>query len=525
MPDSESESSGKENEEVVQNIFDTAKNSVSIEDHDIKSSDLKKNLPLHSILKCGVSVDEKILKGIIEENPACVSERNVSNDLPLVIALKHSCTESVISIILEEYPEAASEFSGDDRTPLFIALENCAPDGVIISLLGYAPHHVKIEDINIGKTPIQIATEEEYSPFVVHSLLKEDLPIDLKKKKRGKYIDHMHSWHHITCKCADLYHMIVTKLLLDCTQPQVLAMANMKGPDGSTILDRATPVCKYEIRVMLRFFYTLELVSQEPAFANPLSGTQIFYALQFKLPSNVDSIDIVHDGKNDKLEEYYETWDDASRFSDGTKSTKSTKNTWSSRSQQSVGDRLKYIESEKGRLVIAKLTPKADIVDREIRVRNDFGLSKHYVPPIISVYHTSRHAAYSAAMTEPGYCITMQGADNTAENYLTSRQRAGKTFPAKALKRIAHSLLHIHEKGLVHGDFGAHNIGKFGRRWKLLGVGGSVPIGDMIDPTRGFYHPPEAIDTITTRSRPLGKKNVTCTIVPIMANPKHGELF
>merc|ERR1712238_412293 len=50
------------------------------------------------------------------------------------------------------------------------------------------------------------------------------------------------------------------------------------------------------------------------------------------------------------------------------------------------------------------------------------------------------------------------------------------------------------------GDFGTHNIGKFGSRWKLLGVGGSVAKCRATDPNRGFYHPPEAIVIASKRA-------------------------
>ena len=97
-------------------------------------------------------------------------------------------------------------------------------------------------------------------------------------------------------------------------------------------------------------------------------------------------------------------------------------------------------------------------------------------------------------------------------------------FPNKALKRIGISLLHIHEHGIVHGDFGTHNIGKFGSRWKLLGVGGSIPINQPTDPCRGFYHPPESIvvdNRRASRQNPMGKKSYNSSVVSIPALPQY----
>lgn len=270
------------------------------------------------------------------------------------------------------------------------------------------------------------------------------------------------------------------------------------------------------MRVMLRLFNTLEVVNQRPAYTNPASDTQIFYALRYDPPQNHNgAYTILHEEKKDGGDnDYLEDFDDHSHVS--AVSRHSIRSTLTSRSQQTIEDKLRHIRKEKGQQVIAKLTSRSDVVERELRVRKDFHLSRHYVPAIISVHHTVQHAAYSEAMAEPGYCITMEGADTTAENLMLDLRKSGKVFPAKALKRIGISLLHMHEHGIIHGDFGTHNIGKFGSRWKLLGVGGSVQIGGMTDPDRGFYHPPESI-VVENKRVPIGKKGFAAHIISIEA--------
>lgn len=364
--------------------------------------------------------------------------------------------------------------------------------------------------------PIQVATENEHSHFIVHNLLKRDMPIDLKEKVRAQLLPHHYSWNHIVSNTEDLYHQVVTKVLQTCTQPQVLALAHVEGPDGRIALTAASPVCKHELRVMLRLFNTLEVVNQRPAYTNPLSDTQIFYALRYEPPAQQGGgYTVLHDEKVDGGDnDYVEDWDDSSQVSVVSRS--SIRSTLSIRSQQSIEDKLRRIRKEKGQQVIAKLTSRSDIVERELKVRKDYHLSRHYVPAIISVHHTVQHAAYSEAMAEPGYCITMEGADTTAENLMLDTRKSGKKFPEKALKRIGISLLHMHEHGLIHGDFGTHNIGKFGSRWKLLGVGGSVQIGQPTDPNRGFYHAPESI-VVDNKRAAIGKKNVSACVVSIPA--------
>mmetsp|Transcript_33037 Transcript_33037/g.60884 ORF Transcript_33037/g.60884 Transcript_33037/m.60884 type:complete len:596 (-) Transcript_33037:94-1881(-) len=391
----------------------------------------------------------------------------------------------------------------------------------MLGLLNHAPELATSIDKETGMLPIQVATEHEHSHFIVHHLLKQDLPIDTKEKVKAKVQEHKFSWNHIVSNTDDMYFPVVSKILQQCTQPQVLALAHVEGPDGRIALSTATSVCKHEMRVMLRLFNTLEVVNQRPAFSNPESDTQIFYALRYDPPKHDNGQwSLVHED-NKKDGDYLDEWDDASHVSGLSRVSSRSNQSLSSRcSQVSIDEKMKQIKKEKGQQVIAKLTSRSDIVERELKIRKDYHLSRHYVPAVISVHHTVQHAAYSEAMAEPGYCITMEGADTTAENLMLDMRKYGKSFSTKILKRIGISMLHMHEHGLVHGDFGTHNVGKFGNRWKLLGVGGSKAIGSPTDPKRGFYHPPETV-VVETKRAPLGKKEVVAKVVSIQAKPSH----
>eukprot|EP00547_Thalassionema_nitzschioides_P000618 CAMPEP_0194212660 /NCGR_PEP_ID=MMETSP0156-20130528/12686_1 /TAXON_ID=33649 /ORGANISM="Thalassionema nitzschioides, Strain L26-B" /LENGTH=2037 /DNA_ID=CAMNT_0038940531 /DNA_START=168 /DNA_END=6281 /DNA_ORIENTATION=+ len=478
-----------------------------------KRTDENGDLPIHLLLRCGEVVDQVVIKTLLTCFSSAVSRTDMNGDLPLSIAIKYQCRSAVINTILMQFPEAAGVLNGEGHSPLFLAFKHNADDRTIMGLLNHAPELATAVDRKTGLLPIQVATENEHSHFIVHNLLKRDMPVELKEKVRAQLVAHHYSWNHIVANTEDLYHQVVTKVLQSCTQPQVLALAHVEGPDGKIALAAATPVCKHEIRVMLRLFNTLEVVNQRPAYTNPISDTQIFYALRYDPPKESNGqYTVIHEDKGGN--DYVEDCDDFSQVSSMSKS--SIRSTLSSRSQQSVDDKLRLIRKEKGQQVIAKLTSRADIVERELKVRKEYHLSRHYVPAIISVHHTVQHAAYSEAMAEPGYCITMEGADTTAENLMLDMRKSGKPFPQKAVKRIGISLLHMHEHGIIHGDFGTHNIGKFGSRWKLLGVGGSIPIGEPSDPNRGFYHPPEAI-VVENKRAAIGKKNISACVVSIPA--------
>jgi len=485
-----------------------------------KRSDENGDLPLHLLLRSGDVVDQVIVKTLLTCFSAAVSRTDMNGDLPLAISLKNNCKAAVINTLLIQFPDAAGILNGDGHSPLHLAFENGYDDRTILGLLNHAPELATTPDRETALMPIQVATQHEHSPFIIHNLLKRDMPIDLKEKVRAQLLPHHYSWNHIASSTNDVYHMVVSKLLQQCTQPQVLALAHVEDTEGKIALASATPVCKHELRVMLRLFNTLEVVNQRPAYTNPASDTQIFYALRYDPPSQHSSaFTVLHEDKaDDTLGDYVEEWDDSSYVSALSKN--SARSTVSNRSHQSIEEKLRCIRKERGQQVIAKLTSRSDIVERELKVRKEYHLSRHYVPAIISVHHTVQHAAYSEAMAEPGYCITMEGADTTAENLMLDLRKHRQPFPPKALKRIGISLLHMHEHGVVHGDFGTHNIGKFGSRWKLLGVGGSIPIGEKTSPSRGFYHPPESIHVETKRAS-LGKKTLYSEAVAIDAHPTY----
>ena len=364
-------------------------------------------------------------------------------------------------------------------------------------------------DKRTGMLPIEMATRNRHSKTIIYDLLKRDMPIDTKEKAEAKLVPHQYSWNHLVSEANDLYHDVIEKVLQQCSQPQVLALAHVENKRGEIPLATATPLCKHEFRVMFRLFHTLEIVDQTPAFEDKESGTQIFYALRFTPPKEklgyFTSLYLDDKSKNNVVE----AWDDVPIAED--------EEVAPDFETMDVKHKLEFIRNEKGTKVIAKLTSRSDIFDAELSKRKDFKLSRHYVPAISSVHHTMQHAAYSEAMADPSYCITMEAADVTAENLILDTRRSGGAFPVQALKGMAMSLLHIHERGLVHGDFGSHNAARFGDRWKTLGVRGSVPIGEMTDPKRGFFHPPEAV-SLETRNVSLGDKNVGAAVIPLASD-------
>ncbi len=99
-----------------------------------------------------------------------------------------------------------------------------------------------------GKLPIETATENDQSHFIIYRLLKLDMPIDLKERIQVRLIPHFYSWNHILLNVGDKYYQVVSKILQQCTQPQVLALAHVEDSKGNIALASATPICRHEIR-------------------------------------------------------------------------------------------------------------------------------------------------------------------------------------------------------------------------------------------------------------------------------------
>jgi ankyrin repeat protein len=186
-----------------------------------KRADENGDLPLHLLLRCGEVVDPVVVKTLLTCFAGALSRTDMNGDLPLSIAIKLRCRSAVVNALLMQYPEAAGVLNGDGHSPLFLAFKNKADDRTIMGLLNHAPDLATAVDRKTGLLPIQVATEQEHSHFIVHNLLKRDLPIDLSEKVRAQLVPHHYSWNHIVANTDDLYHLVVTKVLQSCTQPQV----------------------------------------------------------------------------------------------------------------------------------------------------------------------------------------------------------------------------------------------------------------------------------------------------------------
>lgn len=208
---------------------------------------------------------------------------------------------------------------------------------------------------------------------------------------------------------------------------QRIALANSPCRSGQTVVEMAAPMCRRELVVGTRLFGFIEITDIAPAHAT--DRAQIYFGTKYPEPSSLShGVQVVYE-------------------EDGT--TASTTS----------------IDEETGTPVIVKLTSSRELMERELSVRRDYQLSEKHVPKVYSVHHAEKeHYADSTEPEQesPAYCITMECAEDTLENiWLDLKAKGnGERIPLEDVEKIAKALLHLHERGLVHGDIGTHNIGK-----------------------------------------------------------------
>ena len=381
-----------------------------------KAKDFQGNLPIHLLLKHGNSVELGSITVLISAYSSSPKKKNSAGDLPLIIALKHGAKSDAIEYLFDFYPEAAEERSGDGRSPLIIAIENRFDDAVILKILKQSPAFATDIDEKTGLLPIEIATHQHFSPHLIHYLLVEDLPIclndrgaDPSSNYRSSY---QHSWEHLIAVANDEYSEVVSNLLQSCTHAQRIALANAPCRlSEKPLLEVASPKCKRALLVGMRLFGIIALTDIAPAFVT--NRTSIYYGLKYsEAPAN---------GVNVVFEE--------------------------------EGEAMTADLNGVATPVIVKLTSHRELMEKEISVRRDCQLSLDSVPRIYSVHYCEKPS--------PTYCISMeQGL--TLENILLEikGEDTNANIPMEDIRQIAMTLLHLHDKGLVHCDIGSHNVGK-----------------------------------------------------------------
>jgi hypothetical protein len=291
-----------------------------------------------------------------------------------------------------------------------------------------------------------------------------DLPIDLGAEGRAILRDGFGaSWSYLICESNDLHVDVVKEILALCSHPQkeALSLAIAKHScEGRTVAACATPLCKEELRRSLMFLRRFEIL-----------GGQKNHAFSW------------HAKKFDAID--YGAIDDP--IQKGKKVT------------------LVYYADAKSYTIDAEHLQHVAL-DTEL-----FEEINH---------HSVADAELNGSLMR--YCISADIPVMSLANVLDgmSYHRRIKHFRKSRyiLRAIAKSLGKLHGENIIHGSVHSHNVGKFGKRWKLRGLLGSVVTGELFSASRlGLHSPPEAF--VLARCKANHEHHIAALAPSLVAEP------
>ena len=140
--------------------------------------------------------------------------------------------------------------------------------------------------------------------------------------------------------------------------------------------------------------------------------------------------------------------------------------------------------------------------DREVSLRSSVAFDDKYVVPLLTSHDGDADPAYKAETIKKGvpqypYLITMAQADRDLLSAIQHEHFAGRDFERVKLyaTQILEALMHVHSKGILHGDIKPLNVVRSGGRFKLIDLGSSVRFGSFAGTSKvsTAYLPPEMV--------------------------------
>ncbi len=253
-----------------------------------KAAEVGKSLRFSTCTRVMQNIDEPLTDFDADHNvedSSIYSCRNTMNWTPLMAAVKNRAGWQVLDSILCRDEVEAIMFDVDEngKNVLQLSLEDeyCDPPSTL-SILKFFPKLVTRRDEN-GALPIEIACLRGFQEEIIMAIALLDLPIDLDAtdnlKEDSNRAEFGGSWWYLNCECDDEYAKIVGEILEICNYKQKQALCFAKNDKGRSLLRRATPKCKKELRKALRFDGRYEFVGNRSTNAG--DSPKNFEALDF----------------------------------------------------------------------------------------------------------------------------------------------------------------------------------------------------------------------------------------------------
>ena len=218
---------------------------------------------------------------LAEEEQTVLSVKNALGWNPILTAIQMAADFEVLDALLTrpgvEPTAFARNRNGETILHTSMAQEFCDPSSVI-SILKSFPDLVIFSDES-GALPIESACLRELPTEVIFAIALLDLPIDPDDDDILIREGYGGSWWFLTCDCDDNYVHVVHEILNMCDDyEQKRALCFLKDRQGNSVMSRATPKCKHELRKALRFNGRYEFVGRPVTGPD---GVKVFEALDF----------------------------------------------------------------------------------------------------------------------------------------------------------------------------------------------------------------------------------------------------
>jgi hypothetical protein len=387
--------------------------------------------------------------------------KNKAGETPLTAAIKSQAGRQVVEALLSGNGKksAALERNSDSLNSLHLALDSGFFDAdVVLSILKSNPRIATIPDRE-DMLPIKLACRNSLPQEIILAISIIDLPIDLGARECAILRDGFGaSWSYLICESNDAFLGVVKEILALCSHPQKEALSLVIAKNSCEIrrvAACATPLCKEELRRSLMFLRRFEILGGQKKHAFS------FHAKQFDAIDNGANDDPIHHGKKVSLVYYA----DANSY-------------------------MKYAEH-------------LQLIALETEF---FGELDHFTVSETSLLH-----CISADKPRTSLANVTDGMPHhrRVKHFRTSR---------KIMRGIAKALSKLHGENIIHGSVHSHNVGKFGQRWKLTDLPGSVVTSELFAACRlGLHSPPEAF--VLARCKSNHKRSIAVLAPSLVAEP------
>eukprot|EP00571_Detonula_confervacea_P002606 CAMPEP_0172321962 /NCGR_PEP_ID=MMETSP1058-20130122/44726_1 /TAXON_ID=83371 /ORGANISM="Detonula confervacea, Strain CCMP 353" /LENGTH=1322 /DNA_ID=CAMNT_0013037589 /DNA_START=174 /DNA_END=4139 /DNA_ORIENTATION=+ len=396
---------------------------------------------------------EYILPNDLRANPRFYLLKNNKGETPLARAIVSLSGRQVVEALLNGIGGhiAVLDTNHASQNALHLALDSNFHDAaVVLSILKSTPSTATIVD-GKGMHPIQLACMNSLQHEIILAIAIIDLPINLGAKG-GTTLRNVFgaSWWYLLCESHDMYAGVIKDVISLCSHPQKIALCLTTAGsrhDSRVAVNCATPLCKLELRRSLLFYGRLELVGGEKKIDVFTHHVHKFDAIDYGIHK-----DLIQDEKKVSLVSYT----DAQIY------RKDAVHLQHCRLDSDLFEEISHfpVEDSEATIPFGVLIRCCVAFDKPL-------MSLASVVSGMPTYHRCR-------------------SDLSILGRYFGKSRS-------IMRHIAEALNELHGKNIIHGLVDSYHINKFGERWKITGLPGSVVRGEQFATCRlGLHSPPEA---------------------------------